>query len=193
VLRPDNAIMWDFISTGQVAPQDLDQHILWRITYIWNLPFTFRIEHDQASSGLAQQIVDKIKTIAKGLGVDDLVGVQSVLVEPVPEQAFLGRWRAPGKSEIQALEIQPGGKCALTWSREARSKRAGTTGTYPWTITTREIIIDPGEDSKFNWGWYTYRAYINADGKLAAEKGLIYPQGTFVRAGESTMTFQKAE
>lgn len=193
VLRPDDAVMWDFISTGQVAPQDLDQHILWRITYQWNLPFTFRIEHDQASSDLAQRIVDKIKTIAGRLGVSDLVGVQSVLVEPVPEQAFLGQWRINGKGEIQALDIQSGGNCALTWSREARSKRAGTTVTYPWTITTREIIIDPGEDSKANWNWYTYRGYINADGNLALEKGLIYPQGTFFRSGDSTMTFKRAK
>jgi hypothetical protein len=193
VLRPDDAVMWDFISTGPVALKDLDQHILWRITYIWNLPFTFRIEHDQASSGLAQDIVDRIKTIAERLGVSDLVGVQSVRVEPVPEQAFLGSWTLEGNGEIQALDVQPDGKCALTWSRDARSKRAGTTGSYPWTITTREIIIDPGEDSKANWGWYTYRAYINANGHLAVEKGLIYPQGTFFRSGDPTMTFQKVQ
>ncbi len=190
VLRPDGG-PYDFISTGPVAPQELDQHVLWRITYQWNLPFTFRIEHDQVNSDLAQRIVDQIKTIAEGLGVSDLVGVQSVLVEPVPKQAFLGQWKVLTKGEIQALDVQPDGKCALMWSRQARSKRAGTTGTYPWTITTKEIIIDPGEDSKANWNWYTYRAYIDADGHLAVEKGLIYPQGTFFRAGESTMVFEK--
>jgi hypothetical protein len=193
VLRPDEAIMWDFISTGPVELKDLDQHILWRITYQWNLPFTFRVEHDQASSDLAQRIVDQIKMIAERLGVSDLVGVQSVLVEPVPEEAFLGRWKAVGRGEIEALEIQPGGACTLTWSREARSKRAGMTVTYPWTITTKEIVIDPCEDSKANWNWYTYRGYIDADGHLAVEKGLIYPQGTFFRSGDSTMTFTRAE
>jgi len=201
VLRPEGGPE-DFISTGPVELKDLDQHILWRITYIWNLPFTFRVEHDQAGSGLAQRIADQIKTIANRLGVSDLVGVQSVLVEPVPEQAFLGQWKAmqafdvqrrAGTCEIQALDIQPGGKCAITWSSDARSKRAGTTVTYPWTITTKEIIIDPGEDSKANWIWYTYRAYINSDRKLAVEKGVIYPQGTFYRSGDSTMIFQKVE
>ncbi len=199
VLRPDDAIMWDFISTGLVEPKDLDQHILWRITYQWNLPFTFRIEHDQAGSGLAQRIADQIKAIADRLGVSDLVGVQSVLVEPVPEDAFLGRWKTGtgdiqqrvGMGEIQALDIQPGGKCAITWSRDAESKRAGMTVTYPWTITTKEIIIDPGEDSKANWNWYTYRAYINSDGNLALEKGVIYPQGAFFRSGNRTMVFRK--
>jgi hypothetical protein len=185
--------MWDFISTGPVELKDLDQHILWRITFTWNVPFTFRIEHDQAGSSLAQQIAGKIKTIADRLGVSDLVGAQSILVEPVPEHAFLGRWKLEGKGEIQALDIQPGGKCALTWSRDARSKRAGAAGAYPWTITTKEIILDPGEDSKADWIWYTYRGYINADGRLALEKGVIYPQGTFFRSGESTMTFKKAE
>ncbi len=193
VLRPESATMWDFISTGPVELKDLDQHILWRTTFIWNLPFTFRIEHDQASSGLAQQIADKIKTIRTDLGIGDLAGVQSVLVEPVPEQAFLGQWKLDGRPEIQAIDVQPGGKCALTWHREARSKRAGTTVTYPWTITTKEIIIDPGEDSKADWNWYTYRGYINADGHLTLEKGLIYPQGTFYRAGDPTMTFQKVK
>lgn len=192
VLRPEGGPE-DFISTGPVELKDLDQHILWRITYIWNLPFTFRIEHDQAGSGLAQRIADQIKAIANRLGVSDLVGVQSVLVEPVPEQAFLGQWKFEGKGEIQALDVQPGGKCALTWSRDARSKRAGTTVTYPWTITTKEIIIDPGEDAKANWIWYTYRAYINSDHKFAVEKGVIYPQGTFYRAGDSTMIFERVK
>ncbi len=185
---PDKALR-----TGPVEPQDFEQHILWRITFVWNLPFTFRIEHDQASSDLAQRIADQIKTIANRLGVSDLVGVQSVLVEPVPEQAFLGQWWVDGKSEIQALNVQPGGKCSLTWRRDARSKRAGTTVTYPWTITTKEIVIDPGEDSKADWNWYTYRGYVNADGHLALEKGLIYPQGAFYRAGDPTMTFQKVK
>lgn len=192
VLRPDGG-PWEFISTGPVELKDLDQHILWRITFQWNVPLTFRIEHDQASADLAQRIIDQIGTVVQRLHVGDVVGVQSVLAEPVPEQAFLGQWKVEGNADIQALDIQPGGKCALTWSRDARSTRAGTTVTYPWTITTREIIIDPGEDSKANWNWYTYRGYINADGALALEKGLIYPQGTFFRAGDSTMTFKKAE
>jgi len=119
--------------------------------------------------------------------------VQSVLVEPVPEQAFLGQWKFEGKGEIQALDVQPGGKCALTWRRDAKSKRAGTTVTYPWTITTKEIIIDPGEDAKANWIWYTYRAYVNSDHKFAVEKGVIYPQGTFYRAGDSTMIFERVK
>ncbi len=193
VLRPDSAIMWDFISTGPVELKDLDQHILWRITFIWNLPFTFRIEHDQDSSGLAQRVADQIKTVAARLGVSDLVGVQSVLVEPVPEQAFLGQWKVDGKGDIQALDVQPGGKCALTWSRDARSKRAGTTVTYPWTITTKEIIIDPSEDSKADWNWYTYRGYVNADAHLALEKGVIFPQGAFYRAGDPTMVFERVK
>jgi hypothetical protein len=192
VLRPDGGPD-DFLATGPVERQDLDQHILWRITFQWNLPFAFRIEHDRASSDLAQRIAGEIQTIAKRLGVSDLVGVQSVLVEPVPEQAFRGQWKARGKGEIQAIGVQPEGVCALTWSREAKSKRAGMTVTYPWVITSKEIVIDPKEDSKANWNWYTYRGYINADGNLAMEKGVIYPQGTFYRAGDSTMTFEKVE
>jgi hypothetical protein len=192
VVRPDGAPD-KALATGPVEPQDLDQHILWRITYQWNLPFTFRIEHDRESADLAQRIASQIQTIAARLGVSDLVGVQSVLVELVPKQAFLGRWKALGKGEIQAIDIQPEGVCSLTWSQDAKSKRAGTTVTYPWTITTKEIIIDPSEDSKANWIWYTYRAYINADGNLAVEKGDIYPQGTFYRAGDSTMVFEKVK
>ncbi len=192
VLRPDGG-PGEFISTGPVELQDLDQHILWRITYQWNLPFRFRIEHDRASSDLARRVAGEIQAIAKRLGVNDLVGVQAVLVEPVPEQAFLGRWKARGKGEIQGIDIQPERKCALTWSREARSRRAGMTVTYPCVIMTKEIVIDPEEDSKANWNWYTYRGYINSDGNLALDKGLIYPQGTFYRAGDSTMVFEKVE
>jgi len=192
VLRPDGG-PYDFLATGPVDVRELDQHILWRITYQWNLPFTFRIEHDRVSSDLAQRVAGEIQTIAKRLGVSDLVGVQSVLVEPVPEQAFLGRWKALGKGEIQAIDVQPEGVCAVTWSQDAKSKRAGMAATYPWVITTKEIVIDPKEDSKLNWIWYTYRGYINADGKLAVEKGDIYPQGTFYRAGDSTMVFEKVK
>ncbi len=187
VFRPEGGPN-DFLTTGPVDPQELAQHILWRITYQWNLPVTFRIEHDQAGSDLARRIADEVAAISRRLGVSELVHAELVPVEPVPERAFLGRWKALGKGEIQTIEIQPEGVCELAMG--PKSRQAGTNLTCPWTPTTKEIIIDPKENAKENWIWYTYRASINADGNLAVDKGVIYPQGTFFRSGDSVMVFE---
>ena len=84
-----------------------EQHLLWRISKPKNVPLTFRIEHDKASSALAKQVADTAGAIVKRLGIGELVNVTTVPVEPVAETVFLGRWSGATRGDIQAMDIRP--------------------------------------------------------------------------------------
>ena len=167
--------------TGIVNPNDLEQHILWRLTMPKNVPLTFRIEYDEASALLAKQVAEMCKSTAKRLGIEEVVEVEEVLVQPVPESVFLGRWRAVKDGEIQEIEFKTQGLSQLT-TKSGGSK----TIPAPWMPSTNEIFIDTSR-------WVTYKGYINSEGNLVVDKGEIYPQGSWHNAGSSEMVFKKVE
>lgn len=195
--RPDGGP--EALVSGLVNPKDLEQHILWRITKPKNVPFTFRIEHDQASTSLAKQVADTAGAVVKRLNVSELVDVTTVLVEPVAETVFLGRWRGETRGDIHEIDVRPEGICQVTMGdRFGRDKtpgaiKAGTTVPGTWLLTTNEIIIDIKDKSPFG-GYYVYRGYIDQDGNLIVDKGEIYPQGSFNVAGAPRqMVLKKVE
>lgn len=185
VQRPDGTPS-KFLFTGLVDPYDLDQHILWRITFHWNVPLTFRIEYDQAGFDLAQRISEQIRAVAQRLELTELVDVKSVLVEPIPEAVFLGRWKAITKGEIQAIEIRPEGHCQLTMSGQPRRTGDRQTAPAPWTLTTKEIFLDYDH-------LVTYRGRVNAEGRLVLDRGEIYTQGSFHLSGRPPTVFEKVK
>ena len=73
-----------------------------------DVPVTFRIEYDEASTKLAKQVGDTAKEIAKRLGLSDLVQVAQVLLEPVPEMGVPGSGGRPsGKAKSRPLIFSP--------------------------------------------------------------------------------------
>lgn len=178
--------------TGPVPLHDLEQHILWRITYQWNLPLTFRIEYDRASADPAQRISEKIRTITSRLNVTELVDVKSILVEPVPEVAFLGRWKAITDGEVREVTLQREGQSHLTMDRQPDGGAGAMTMSAPWYLTTKEIIIDLNKVYARGHR-YVYRGHINSEGNLVLDKGLIECQGGFGLSGYMPMVFEKAE
>ncbi len=180
--RPDGGPK-PFVS-GLVNPNDIEQHILWRLTMPKNVPLTFRIEYDEASALMARQIAETARAVVKRFGIADVVDVVEALVEPVDEAVFLGQWQAAvADAEIREIELKAGGQGRLTM-------RTGKTGQKtqpaPWTLTTKEIFIDSGRN-------YIYKGYINAEGNLFLDKGGIYPQGSWHDGGQPEMTFKKVE
>ena len=181
VQRPDGGPK--LLVTGLVNPNDLEQHILWRLNKPKNVPLRFRIEYDEASALLARQVAEMSKAIAKRLGIAEVVEIVEVLVQPVPEAAFLGHWQAVGATEIREIKLQAQGQSQLTM----RSGRTGqTTQPAPWTLTTKEIFIDSSHK-------VTYKGYINAEGNLVLDRGQIYPQGSFHSEGPPLTVFKKIE
>ena len=172
------------LSTGLVAPNDIEQHILWRLLFPGNVPFKFLIEYDQASAELAKQVADTAKAAAKRLGISELVEVAGTLVEPVPETVFLGRWQTPGKADFQTIDVQPTGVCLLTTGTGSESSKAEATVSCPWTLATKEIFIDSSR-------LITYRAYVGAEGNLFVDKGKIWPPGSWHAAGVQPPTIYK--
>lgn len=165
--RPDGG--HELLVTGLVNPNDLEQHILWRLMHPGNIPLKYRIEYDEASALTAKQVGETARAIAKRLGIADVVEVVEVLVEPVPEAVFQGQWQAVADTEIREIELRAGGQSRLTM----RNGRTGqTTQPAPWTLTTKEIFIDSSP-------LVTYRGYINTEGNLVIQKGQIYPQGSW--------------
>ncbi len=59
VRRPDGAT--GRLATGRIDPNDLKQHILWRLLHPGNVPLAFRIEYDEASARLAKHVADTVK------------------------------------------------------------------------------------------------------------------------------------
>lgn len=194
--RPDGGP--EPLVTGLVNPKDIEQHVLWRLTMPKNVPLTFRIEHDHASAVLAKQVADTARAVVKRLGVGELAGVEEVLVEPVPEKAFLGRWAGAARGDIQAVEVQPAGVGQVTMGdRFGRDTTPGaikahTSVSGTWLLTTSEIMIDIKDKSE--WGPdHIYRGYLDEEGNLVLDRGIIYPQGSWHDAGGPLMVLKKAQ
>lgn len=160
------------LSTGVVAPNDLEQHILWRLLFPGNVPLKFPLEYDEASAELAKQVADTIKAVAQRLGVSELVEVVGTLVEPVPMAGFLGRWQTGENADFQTIDIQPTGACLLTRGAGAESGKAGAAVSCPWILATKEIFLDSDMHA-------VYRGRVNAEGNLIVEKGDFWPSGSW--------------
>jgi len=178
VRRPDGGPK--LLVTGLVNPNDLEQHILWRLTYAKNVPLRFRIEYDEASALSARQVAETARAVAKSLGIADVVEVVEVLVQPVPEAVFLGRWQAVADAEIREIKLQAQGQSQLTMKSGAKK-----TIPAPWTLATKEIFIEKEQ-------LQMYRGYVNAEGNLVLDRGQIYPQGSWSGVPPE-MVFKKVE
>ena len=162
--------------TGVVEPNDLDQHIKWRLLCPKIVPLKFRIEHDQTSSKLSKQTADKVRAVAKDLGISELVEVERILVEAVPESDFLGKWQAVTKGEVQIIDIQPTGVCVFTMSSGSKPIRGGMSVPGRWFLTPNEIHMDIKDLRE----WYcVYRGYLDKEGKLVVDRGEIHVEGRF--------------
>ncbi len=190
VRRPDGGPK--LLTSGQVDPNDLEQSILWRVTKPKNLPLTFRIEYDESSSKLAKQVADTARAVAKRLGVAELVQVAGVLVEPVPETVFLGRWEALGKGHLRTIDIQSRGVCQVLMGEGSEAIKPGTSVKGIWLLTTKEIFVDindkaPGKPQ------YVYRGNVDEEGHLVLDRGDIQPQGSFSGPGGPRMVLRKVQ
>jgi hypothetical protein len=171
--RPDGGTKG--LVTGVVEPNDLDQHILWRLLRPKNVPLKFRIEYDETSNALARQTADKVRAVAKDLGISELVEVERILVETVPENTFLGRWQAITKGDIQTIDIQPNGVCVFVKSPASKIK-GGTSVPGKWFLTPKAIFMD----IKDNREWYNvYRGHLDKRGNLVVDKGENHVDGSF--------------
>jgi beta-lactamase regulating signal transducer with metallopeptidase domain len=189
VQRPDGGPR--LLDSGVLDPDDLEQHILWRLTMPRNLPLTFRIEYDEASGKLATQVADTIKAVAMRAGLADVVNVVAALVEPVPETAFLGRWQAITQGEMQTLDIQPGGICEVTMGSGTEAIKAGAKVRGAWFVTTRGVFVDIHDN--IGGARYLYQGCVNGDGNLVVNRGRVFPRGVFVLRGPSVSVFQKVK
>jgi hypothetical protein len=175
-----------------VEPNDLEQHVLWRLTYPGNVPIRLRVEYDQASAPVARQVAEMIKTTAQNLGVAELVAVKSVLVEAVPETAFLGRWEALGKGYFQAIDVQPQGACQVTMADGTEMFQAGASVKGTWAPTCKEILVDIGDAGR-HAGHFFYLGFINQDGNLVVDRTEVYNQGYFHVHSPGQIIFQKVK
>jgi len=176
VSRPDGGP--DPLDTGVVEPNDIDQHIQWHLQMPGNVPLTFRVEYDKASSALADQIAREAEAVARRLNMAELVTVEKVEVNPIPEDTFRGRWQALGRGEIQSIDVYPDGVGIVTMGQRSPLAGAGEAVTCPWLLTTDEIILDPKE--KVAGGHrYVFRGNLDDTGNLVVYRGMIYPQGDF--------------
>jgi hypothetical protein len=174
------------LATGLVESGDLAQHILWRLTMPKNVPLTFRIEYDRAGFDQAQHVANEIRRIAKRLNIDELVDVNSVLADPIPEAIFLGQWRAVTAGEIKEVAIRPEGKTELLMRKWSDHGAPMTRVAAPWTLGTKDIFIETGT-------WEMYRGEIDGEGRLVLDRGQIYPQGTWNDEGGSPIAFEKID
>ncbi len=195
--RPDGGS--ESLVTGLVDPKDLEQHILWRLTKPKNVPLTFRIEHDQASASLARKVANTARSVVKRLGVGELADVKTARVEPAAETVFLGRWRGATRGDVQEIDVRPNGVCQVTMGdRFGKDKtpgaiKAGTTVSGRWFLATDEIVIDINDKSPHGAD-YVYRGYLEEEGNLIVDKGIVYPQGSFHVSGEPRqMILKKVE
>ncbi len=191
IKRPDGGP--EHLGTGVVEPNDLDQHIMWRLLLPDHFPRKFRIEHDKTSSKSARQTDDKIRIIAKDLGINELVDVERILVEAVPESDFLGRWQAITKGDIQTIDIQPTGVCVFGKSPGSKIK-GGPSVPGRWFMTPKEIFMDIKDNRKDNReGYHVYRGTHDMQGLLVVDRGEIRVEGSFGKGWEknSTVVFKK--
>jgi hypothetical protein len=182
LMRPDGASK--SIAMGVVEPNDLDQHILSRLMHPSNVPLKIWIEHDETSSELARHTTDRVRAIAKDLGISKVVEAERILVESVPETAFLGRWQAMTKGEVQTIDIQPTGACVFVQSSGSKPIRGGMSVSGRWFLTPKEIYMDI-KDKR------VYRGYLDKEGKLVVAKIEIYPKGNFSLADSHPTVFKK--
>jgi hypothetical protein len=162
--------------TGIVEPNDLDQHIMWRLLFPPNVPLKFLIEYDEASARLSRQTADKVRAIAKDLGIGEVVDVERALVDSVPESAFLGRWQATTKGEFQTIDIQTGGVCAFAISEGSVLRKRGASAIGRWFLTPKEIFMDIKDKRE----WYNvYRGCLDKKGNLVVDIGEIHVEGRF--------------
>jgi len=186
IKRPDGGPKT--LVTGVVEPNDLEQHILWRLLRPKNVPLKFRIEHDETSSKLSKQTADKVRAVAKDLGISELVEVEGILVEGVPESAFLGRWQAITKGDVQIIDIQPIGVCVFTMSSGTKPIRGGMSVPGRWFLTPKEIHMDiKGESNYYN----VYRGYLDKEDHLVVDRGEIHVDGSFRLASLRPTVFKK--
>jgi hypothetical protein len=188
IQRPDGGP--DPLGTGVVEPNNLEQHVMWRLMIPDHFPRKFRIEYDKTSSRLAKQTAEKVRTIAKDLGIDKLVEVERILVEAVPESEFLGRWQAVTKGDIQTIDIQPTG--IFVFGKSPGSKiRGGMSLSGRWFMTPKEIFMDI-KDQRSD-GYYVYRGSLDKQGHLVVDRGEIHIEGSFGKAWDkdSTVVFKK--
>jgi hypothetical protein len=188
IRRPDGGP--EPLATGVVEPNDLEQHIMWRLLRPKNVPLKYRIEHDQESSRLARQTADKVRAVAKDLGISELVEVQRILVESIPESDFLGRWQAITKGDIQIIDIQPTGVCMFAKSPGSKIG-GGMSVPGRWFMTPKEIFMDI-KDQRSD-GYYVYRGHLDKEGKLVVNRGEIHIEGSFGVAWDKQrlMVFKK--
>ena len=186
-MRPDGGL--DPLGMGVVEPNDLEQHVMWRLLRPKLVPLKFRIEHDKASDKLAKHATDRIRAVVKDLGISELVEVERILVEKVPESAFLGRWQAITKGGIQTIDIQPAGVCVFGKSPGSKI-RGGPSVPGRWFITPKEIFMDIKDMREVYW---VYRGHIDKDGNLVVDRGVIHGEGRFGKGweGDSTVIFKK--
>lgn len=176
--------------TGVVEPNDLEQHIMWRLLRPKNVPLKFRIEHDETSSKLARQTADKVRAVAKDLGISELVDVERILVEAVPETDFLGKWQAITKGEVQIIDIQPTGVCVFTMSSGSKPIRGGMSVPGRWFLTPKEIFMDI-KDNRRNY-YCVYRGHLDKEGHLVVDRGEIHVEGRFgALSDEQPTVFKK--
>ncbi|MHC4685241.1 MAG: hypothetical protein ACYTEW_13145 [Planctomycetota bacterium] len=191
--RPDGGP--ELLATGLVNPNDLEQHILWRLTKPKNVPLTFRIEYDEASALVAKLVADTAKDVVKRLGIAEIAGVESVLVEPIPETVFLGRWRGTSRGDFQSIDVQPNGLCQVTiGDRHSVGRpttrgliKAGASVSGTWLLTTKNIYIDINDRRLPEGGKYVYWGYLDKEGNLIIDRGMIYCQGSFHGSGSRTI------
>jgi beta-lactamase regulating signal transducer with metallopeptidase domain len=192
VRMPDRGSRW--MASGRVAPEDLEQHILWRLTFPGNVPVTVRIEYDEASANLARQVADTVKATAKRLGSAELVEVTGALVEPVPDTLFLGRWEALSIGEIKTIEVQPKGICLLTTREGSQAVKPGATESCPWVPITGDVIFSVEKDQIIKTPYLeVYRGHVNTEGDLVVDRVGIYPQGSIHLRNSAPMVFRKVQ
>jgi len=191
VRRPDRAPRR--LATGQVDPNDLEQHILWRLTFPGNVPLTFRIEYDLASAELAHRVGEEARTIAQRLHSDELVEVVEAPVEPVPETTFIGRWQALSNSAVKEVVIQPDGMARLLTNGESKAVERAATLSCPWVPLTDAIIFDLEKGQRVIKMDFldVFRGRLNGDGHLVVDRVAIYPQGSILPRDNAPMVFRK--
>jgi hypothetical protein len=142
---------------------------------------------------------DTARAVIKRLGVGELADVKTVLVEPVAEAVFTGRWRGETRGDVQEIDVRPNGVCQVTMGdRFGKDKtpgaiKAGTTVSGTWLLTTNEIVIDIKDKNEWG-GYFIYRGYLGEEGNLIVDKGIIYPQGSFhVSGAPRQMVLKKVE
>lgn len=188
IQRPDGSP--EPLVTGVVEPNDLEQHIMWRLFHPSNVPLKYRIEHDKTSYKLARHTADRVRAVAKDLGIGELVEVERILIESVPESDFLGRWQAITKGDIQTIDIQPTGACVFGKSSGSKI-RGGMSVPGRWFLTPKKIFMDI-KDRRSD-GYYVYRGHLDKEGHLVVNRGEIHVEGSFGFAWDKQqlMVFKK--